>query len=264
MGASRTRVTTSASTVKVGQAVTIRATVTGSGPFEPTGHVTFKDGSHVIFTVPLSHAAGGSIHVPQAGASAQVSDTVVLPADTHVLSAVYSGDTNDRASAGGATVHVTTTSTGGDGPRVVGVSRLGYHEQPTTLVLTFNEALDPPRADDPASYRIVTIGGPGRGGKDHGRITPVASVDCTAGASTVVLRPARRLDMHNVDRLVVDGTSSHGLTDTAGRLMGGQGTAHPGSNFSTLITRQTLIKTPPPQIVDLLAASGTLTASRKR
>jgi type VI secretion system secreted protein VgrG len=89
-------------------------------------------------------------------------------------------------------------------------------------------------------------------------VIPIASADYLAGSSTVVLHPAERLDVHNVYRLVVDGTTSAGLTDTAGRLLDGQGTGRPGSDFATLITRRTLIKTLPPQAVDALAASGRL------
>ena len=42
-----------------------------------------------------------------------------------------------------------------DGPHVTNVQRFGFHARPTTLVLRFNEALDPTRAQDVANYRIV-------------------------------------------------------------------------------------------------------------
>ena len=60
-------------------------------------------------------------------------------------------------------------------PRSPMVKRFGYHTMPTTVVLTFNQALDPATAEDVHNYRIVS---------------PRATGSRSAGRSTT--RPTRR------------------------------------------------------------------------
>ena len=82
--------------VVYGQPLTLTATVVGSGPGDPTGTVTFRDGSTVIGSAPL--ATTGSADQAQVITSA-------LAAGPHTLTASYGGDV--RFSASGASAAVT-------------------------------------------------------------------------------------------------------------------------------------------------------------
>lgn len=73
----------------LGTSVTFTATVTGPVP-TPTGTVTFKDGSTVIGTAPLS-TNGGGIVVTLTSGNAAYSTSSLLTGD-HQITAVYSGD----------------------------------------------------------------------------------------------------------------------------------------------------------------------------
>src|SRR5262249_1280617 len=53
----------------------------------------------------------------------------------------------------------TTPTPGVDGPQISSVERFGFHAEPTTLLLRFNEALDPVRAQNVSDYRIIGPGG---------------------------------------------------------------------------------------------------------
>ncbi len=47
--------------------------------------------------------------------------------------------------------------------------RFGYHSQPTVLVLTFNQDLNPTTTDDAANYKIVPFG-------PHGKFGPAIAI----------------------------------------------------------------------------------------
>ena len=134
----------------------------------------------------------------------------------------------------------TPTPPSGDGPTVTQVQRFGFHEQPTSIVLTFDESLAPALADNPAEYQIITLGGPGRGGSHVRHVTPVVLAVYDPATDTVILDPAQRLDVHNRYELIVAGTGPSGLTDSSGRLLDGRGTGVPGSDFMTVISFKTL------------------------
>jgi hypothetical protein len=127
----------------------------------------------------------------------------------------------------------------GDGPTVTAVQRFGFHDQPTHVVLTFNEALDPRLAVNTADYQIIVLGGPGRGGSRVGQHITVLEAGYDPAAHTVTLDPAGLLDVHNRYELIVTGTAG-GLADTSGRLMDGKNTGVPGSNFTTVLSFKTL------------------------
>jgi hypothetical protein len=118
-----------------------------------------------------------------------------------------------------------TTTPGG--PKVIDVARHGYHDRPTTIVLGFNQALDPATADDPKDYRII---GP------EGRIIRVKSAVYDAANDIVTLRPRERINIHHRYTLIVDGTKSGGLTDLAGHLLDSTVSGEPGSDYRTALT----------------------------
>lgn len=116
------------------------------------------------------------------------------------------------------------------------VQRFGYHWQPTVLVLSFSTPLDQARAQDVRNYRIVTLGGPGRGGSLQGHVIAIASAQYDPIRLTVTLHPFERLDVHNFYRLELTTTAPGGLTGaTGGHFLG---------DYSTVISRRTLVLPP--------------------
>jgi hypothetical protein len=162
----------------------------------------------------------------------------VLAAGMHPLLAVYEG--NDRFAPSVSSIVQQVVAPAGDGPTVTSLKRYGYHAQPTVLVLSFSEALDPATAEDVANYQIVTIDGPGRGGARAGHRTAVSQAVYDPGTQTVTLYPAERLDVHNFYRLTVVGTGQSGVSDLSGRLLDGLGNGAPGSNYQAVISRAAL------------------------
>ena len=135
----------------------------------------------------------------------------------------------------------TSTSAGGslpessDGPQVTDVLRYGYHDMPTTIVLTVDQALNSVTADDPKNYRII---GP------EGRIIRVKSAVYDATNDTVTLRPRERINIHHRYTLIVDGTKSGGVTNMAGHLLDSTVSGEPGSNYRTALTWRNLVLDP--------------------
>jgi len=123
------------------------------------------------------------------------------------------------------------------GPEVTEVQRFGYHMMPTTLVLTFDQALDPATAQDAHNYRII---GP------HGRTIRVKSAVYDPRTLTVILHPSRRINIHYRYELIVDGTTAGGLSNTHGQLLDGNDDGIPGSNYRGSITWRNLVLDPPP------------------
>ncbi len=125
-------------------------------------------------------------------------------------------------------------------PAGMGVKRFGFHDQPTVLVVSFNMPLNLARAQDVANYRIVTLGGPGRGGSLHGHVTKVRKAVYSAESGAVTLYMAQRLDIHNLYRITINGSATSGLMSADGVPLDGAGDGIPGSNYVQLISRRTL------------------------
>jgi len=117
-------------------------------------------------------------------------------------------------------------------PTVISVQRFGFHADPTRIVLGFSTGLDPNHAQDVHNYKIV---GPG------GQTIAVDKATYSPQSNTVVLSPHRRLDLHLIYRLTVNGSSPGGVTDTFGTLLDGAGNGLPGSNFVTNLTAFNLV-----------------------
>jgi autotransporter-associated beta strand protein len=124
-------------------------------------------------------------------------------------------------------------------PTVVSLERFGFHDQPTSLVLTFSVALDATSAQNVNNYHIVNMGGPGRDGNLVGQVIPVMAAMYDPTALTVTLFPAERLDIHNDYQLTVNGTAPGGLTGVTGLPLAGQGGVS-GTNYIADITINTL------------------------
>ena len=105
------------------------------------------------------------------------------------------------------------------------VLRYGYHWMPTTVVVTFNQALNPATAQDAHDYTII---GP------EGRTIRVKSAVYDARTNTVTLHPAQRIDIHYRYELIIDGVTPDGLENTYGQLLDGTDSGQPGSNYRAL------------------------------
>ena len=117
-------------------------------------------------------------------------------------------------------------------PTVTSVRRLGFHADPTRIVLGFSIPLDPARARDLRNYRIV---GPGN------KAVAIDSATYDPAANTVTLRPHARLDLHQRYKLTVIGTAPHGVAETSGVLLDGAGDGQPGSNHVATLKASDLV-----------------------
>jgi hypothetical protein len=123
----------------------------------------------------------------------------------------------------------------GDGPKVTNVQRFGYHMMPTTLVLTFDEALSAITADDAKNYWII---GPA------GRRIAVKSAVYNPTTKTVTLRPRERINIHHRYELVVNGTSAGAVANTQGQKLGSSADG-PGSDYKGSLTWRNVVFDPP-------------------
>jgi hypothetical protein len=118
------------------------------------------------------------------------------------------------------------------GARVTLLQRFGIHRMPTTLVLHFNQPLDPVRAQNVNEYHLI---GP------LGQTVAITDAVYDATNDTVTLHLARRINFHRRFRLTVYGEGPSGLADAQGVLLDGKSSGHPGSNYVTTIDRHNLV-----------------------
>jgi Bacterial Ig-like domain (group 3) len=246
--ASVTQLHTSADPSTVGQTVVFTATVaptTGSVP--PTGTVTFSIDGKASSPVALT------------GVDGKDQATLTMPAaaaGSYTITASYSGDSSFSASSSSTTevvappVILATV----DGPTVVSLLRYGYHMRPTTVVLTFDQALDELTAEDDANYRII---GPA------GRVIGIKSAVYDPATLSVTLRPEQRMNIHHTYELVVDGTAPHGVTNTFGQLLDGTDSGHPDSDYRAPLSWRNLVLDPVPEGMARWAEKTTATMKPK-
>jgi hypothetical protein len=129
----------------------------------------------------------------------------------------------------------TTSTTSTSGPKVIDVKRYGYHMMPTTLVLTFDEALSAITADDAKDYWII---GPA------GRRIAVKSAVYDATTDTVTLHPRERVNIHHRYELVINGTSAGAVANTQGQNLGSNSDGS-GSNYKGSLTWRNVVFDPP-------------------
>lgn len=207
--ATDTTVTSSAPTSVFGQPVTFTATVAAVAPGagSPSGTITFKDGSQVLGTVPVSSATGEQ-------ASIQVSSLSVAQ---HAIVATYDGDDSFQGSSGSVTqkveraqtstlltssanpaksgqairftAHVSPVAPGAGEPRGTVTFTVNGAQLGNTVTLTDGEAMSSAFATlSPGTYQIkATYSGDGHfigsaGGFDQG-----AGLEVVKAATTMVL-----------------------------------------------------------------------------
>lgn len=136
------------------------------------------------------------------------------------------------------TITVTPPTT--DGPKITRVPRYGVHWQPTILVINFDSALDPTRAQNVNNYIII---GPGA------KLVPVSSAVYNATSHSVTLYPSRLIDFHYNYTLIVNGTLPFGLTNPQGVLLDGDNDGKPGGNYVSILNQKNLVWGVPTPVV---------------
>jgi hypothetical protein len=235
--ATNTQIAVTPDPAKVGQTVTFTATVApASGNGTPTGTVTFLiDGT--------AQSPVGLI-VTNGQAQATFSTSALAPG-THTITATYNGSNPFASSPSNAVDENVVTTV--DGPQIKLVQRYGYHMMPTSIVLTFDQALEQATAEDTHNYRIT---GP------SGHAIRVTSAVYDPTTETVTLRPSERINIHHKYNLTVEGTKAGGLTDTQGLLLDGADTGKPGSNYRAPLTwRDLVLPTPAAKTPDQTTAT---------
>jgi virginiamycin B lyase len=231
--------------VTLGQNVTYTLTVANNGAGTANGAtltdtlpagVTFVSATGGV--TPVNDVLTFALGSLAAGASTSVT-IVVTPTAAGTLSnrATITASQTDPTPADNSVARTTTVTAA---PTVTSVQRFGFHLQPTTLVLTFDQPLDPARAQDLANYRLAALDGP------RGTIR-IGSAVYDPATRTVTLRPVDRLYLYHRFRLTVVGTGRKGVSDPSGDLMDGQGTGWPGSDLVTTLSAANLVLTPAEQ-----------------
>jgi uncharacterized repeat protein (TIGR01451 family) len=221
-------------------------TVTNNGPGPATGAVFRNQLPSGLTFVSVSTSQGSTVEknglVGAAfgnlanGASAQVT-IVTKPTTTgnitNTASAVSTApDTLTSNNFVSIIVPVNASTTPGvGGPTITNLKRSGFHNQPTTLVLTFDAALNASTAQNASNYTLTTAGPDGRFGTSDDVTVPIKSVVYDSGAHTVTLTPKRMIPLTTPARLVVNGTAPNGITDTFGVLLDGDNNGTPGGNY---------------------------------
>ncbi len=114
---------------------------------------------------------------------------------------------------------------------VTNLQRYGVHNQPTELVLTFNEPLAAATATNPANYQLRALR---NNGTPFGAPIAIQSIVYNSTNNTVVLILAAPLNVHYHYQLTVNG-----LTDNCGDVLQGNGTT-PGTPYVTTVSRTAL------------------------
>ena len=210
-----------------GRTVTFTATVApSSGNATPTGTVTFF----------IDGIAQSPVDLIVTNGQAQASfSTSTLTQGTHTITASYSGGDPFVSSLSNPVdekVEAPGPAPSSDGPQIKQLQRFGYHMMPTSIVLTFDQALEQATAENTHNYRIT---GP------RGRAIRIASAMYDPKTETVTLRPSERINIHFKYELTVKGAKAGGLTDTQGLLLDGAENGKPGSNYRAALTGKRLV-----------------------
>ena len=225
----------------VGQQIVYTLTVQNFGPSAdpdvvlvdqlPAG-VTFVSAS----VAPASQSAGGlTFLLGTLGAGQSATVTVVTRADaagTLVNQATVSGALPDLVPSNDLASVATTVDQ--VPPTVVSLVRLGFHAQPTVLVLRFSEPLDPATAQDSGNYQLILIAHGGR----LRRPIRLSGAVYDATTQRVALLPARRLLLRFHYQLTVNGSTPTGVSGTTGVLLDGKGNGQPGSDYVQTFGRE--------------------------
>jgi hypothetical protein len=108
--------------------------------------------------------------------------------------------------------------------------------QVTEILVTFSGAVNAAEADSLATYRLATAGRHGSFTAKNSRIIKLKAAAYNAANDTVALFPRRPFALTKKVQLQVEGVPPAGLQDSAGRLIDGSHTGHPGSNAAIVLS----------------------------
>lgn len=173
------------------------ATLGAAGGSTPSS-VTFPAlvSTDSISPAPMTDTADLDFYMATATQSAI---TPTLTASAQVTGSGVGGNANySGTSAAEATVTVSYQyiPNPGTGPTV---ARYGVHEQATSLVLAFNQALtatELTEVQDPSYYKIITPGNDHRFGTRDDVVIPINAANYDATTNAVTLVPAMNLNIH--------------------------------------------------------------------
>ena len=154
---------------------------------------------------------------------------------SHSFAAVYNGDA-DFATAMSVTIETVIAPTPPPatsiGPRLTGVQRFGFHAMPTTVVLTFDQPLDPGFAEDVRNYVILDPSG------HRFRINRAVRHPTRL---TVTLHPAQRISIHHPYQLTVNGAGPGAVSNMSDQPLDSVDAGQPGSNDHVVLTWRQLV-----------------------
>ena len=103
---------------------------------------------------------------------------------------------------------------------------------PTTVVLAFDQPLDPGPAEDVRNYVILDPSG-------HRIRIRQAVLDSTR--LTVTLHPAQRISIHHPYQLIVNGAGPGAVSNMSGQPLDSEDAAEPGSSDHVVLTWRQLV-----------------------
>ena len=217
------------------------ATVTASDGSSPTGDVTFiVDGIRLAPAVALEVVGGQDV--------ATFVTSSLTPA-SYVISAEYAGSSVYMGGVSNLVSQIVQSPPEVEptviAPTVTNVSWFGYRASPTTIAISFSEAINLASAQNTSDFTILTTGRHGQfGGQGSERIR-VSKAVYVAGSQTVTLYPSRRLNINERYELIVSGQAPEGVASTNSVMLDGADNGQPGTNYVGVLDKQNLILDPP-------------------
>ncbi len=216
-------------------AVTQGGTTTVRGTLQSTPDSSFQV---QLFSSPTASANGygqGQVYLGEATVNTNLEQHRLrfvlqprrppVPVGQVIAATAIDGQNNSTEFSKAITVTAQAANTG---PEVVSVKRFGVKSQRQSIVITFNEQLDPTRAGTVGNYMLSLAM------KKHHTAVKIKSAVYDPTALTVTLITKQKLKAHGPYTLTVSGTGG-GLTDLSGDLLDGLENGVPGSNFTTVL-----------------------------
>lgn len=224
-------------------AVTQGGTTTIRGTLDSTPNTSFKV---QFFSSPTSDANGygeGQVYLGETTvttgsngiATIDYTPTTSVPVGQVVAATAIDpgGDTSEFSQAVAVTAQTPTTS-----PKVVSIQRFGVGRQPSSIVLSFGEQLNPTSADDVANYSLFLLKKRPHSSVPKKTAVAIASAVYDPTTLTVTLSVKRKLQPHGQYSLTVHGA---GITDLNGNPLTGSN-GMPGGDYT--VTLGVAIKAP--------------------
>jgi cyclophilin family peptidyl-prolyl cis-trans isomerase len=210
-----------------------------------SGQNTYPDTSVAVplSYTPVSLPTGGTIsnfnastgsftYTPNAGFTGTDTFQYVVTADGPNTSA-------PPATSNPATV---TIAVSGSLPPLVAIQNVALSQnrrnEVTAIQVTFSGPVNSAQVDAQSTYRLTAAGKGGSFTSRKGRVIKTSSIVYSLSDNTVTLTLKKPLKLTRALQLVVEGTGSAGLLDSAGRYIDGADNGQPGSDAVIAITRK--------------------------